>query len=439
MNGYELLENLKAQLSNREYQQYANKIQYDEQNSHENLLIFITDNIFIANWAKRKYKDKMIGMVEQATSFKPEVIFTPRVGQKVSQRSQKKYIFKTVQQNINYDLTFETFIVGGCNEFAYKMTMEAAKRQQPKWNPLLIYGNTGLGKTHLLNAVCHSVYKRNPNALIIYITAEIMFNEYRHRIQNKTMDQFRERFRKCDYLLIDDVQFLSHTDKFQEEFFNTFNDINQAGGQIILTSDKPPKLIDKLEKRLKSRFEGGLSAKIESPELETKINIIQQKCALNNIRLDSEIINLLATQLHDNIREIEGIILKIHGQMSLLNLPITKEVVINELKDRGTEERGLEFNDIVNLVARELNLKPSEIKTKTRARNNIARARRMVAYIAKEEGGLNFPTIASELNLRDHSAVSKQIKTISLEIQKDSQLKNKLDELIDAIRKRGNA
>lgn len=439
MNGYELLENLKAQLSNREYQQYANKIQYDEQNSHENLLIFITDNIFIANWAKRKYKDKMIGMVEQATSFKPEIIFTPRVGQKVPQRPQKKYIFKTVQQNINYDLTFETFIVGGCNEFAYKMTMEAAKRQQPKWNPLLIYGNTGLGKTHLLNAVCHSVYKRNPNALIIYITAEIMFNEYRHRIQNKTMDQFRERFRKCDYLLIDDVQFLSHTDKFQEEFFNTFNDINQAGGQIILTSDKPPKLIDKLEKRLKSRFEGGLSAKIESPELETKINIIQQKCALNNIRLDSEIINLLATQLHDNIREIEGIILKIHGQMSLLNLPITKEVVTNELKDRGTEERGLEFNDIVNLVARELNLKPSEIKTKTRARNNIARARRMVAYIAKEEGGLNFPTIASELNLRDHSAVSKQIKTINLEIQKDSQLKNKLDELIDAIRKRGNA
>ena len=439
MNGYELLENLKAQLSNREYQQYANKIQYDEQNSHENLLIFITDNIFIANWAKRNYKDKMIGMVEQATSFKPEIIFTPRVGQKVPQRPQKKYIFKTVQQNINYDLTFETFIVGGCNEFAYKMTMEAAKRQQPKWNPLLIYGNTGLGKTHLLNAVCHRVYKRNPNALIIYITAEIMFNEYRHRIQNKTMDQFRERFRKCDYLLIDDVQFLSHTDKFQEEFFNTFNDINQAGGQIILTSDKPPKLIDKLEKRLKSRFEGGLSAKIESPELETKINIIQQKCALNNIRLDSEIINLLATQLHDNIREIEGIILKIHGQMSLLNLPITKEVVINELKDRGTEERGLEFNDIVNLVARELNLKPSEIKTKTRARNNIARARRMVAYIAKEEGGLNFPTIASELNLRDHSAVSKQIKTISLEIQKDSQLKNKLDELINAIRKRGNA
>ena len=131
MNGYELLENLKAQLSNREYQQYANKIQYDEQNSHENLLIFITDNIFIANWAKRKYKDKMIGMVEQATSFKPEIIFTPRVGQKVPQRPQKKYIFKTVQQNINCDLTFETFIVGGCNEFAYKMTMEAAKRQQP--------------------------------------------------------------------------------------------------------------------------------------------------------------------------------------------------------------------------------------------------------------------------------------------------------------------
>ncbi|RDU61566.1 chromosomal replication initiator protein DnaA [Helicobacter sp. MIT 14-3879] len=434
MNGYDILENLKMQVSKLEYMQYVSKIQYDAQNSQENLFIFLTDNIFLANWAKRKYRNLMIKFVEQTTNFKPEILFNLKSERQPPQIPQRKYIIKNNQYTINQDYTFEKFIVGECNEFAYKMTKEAAKRQKPNWNPLLIYGNTGLGKTHLLNAVCHSVYKRNPNAMIIYITAEIMFNEYRHRLQNKTMDQFRERFRKCDYLLIDDVQFLANTEKFQEEFFNTFNDINLAGGQIIMTSDKPPKLIEKLEKRLKSRFDGGMSAKIESPELETKIHIIKQKCELNNINLDSKIIDLLATQVHDNIREIEGIILKLHGQMSLLNMPITTEIVENELKDRGVEKKHIDFEDVITLVARELNLKPTEIRNKTRSKKTIAKARKIVAYIAREETNTTFPAIASELNLKDHSAVSKQIKTLKEEMQQNPQLKNEISNMISKLK-----
>ncbi|RDU71962.1 chromosomal replication initiator protein DnaA [Helicobacter aurati] len=433
MNGYDILENLKTQVSKNEYTQYVGKIQYDEENSRENLFIFLVDNIFIANWAKRKYQDKMINFVQNMTNSKPEIIFNLKSGKQSLHIPQKTFIFDNNNKSkyiINQEYTFEKFIVGKCNEFAYKMTKEAAMRQRPNWNPLLIYGNTGLGKTHLLIAVCHQVYKQNPKARIIYITAEIMFNEYRHRVQNKTMDQFRERFRTCDYLLIDDIQFLANTEKFQEEFFNTFNEIDNLGGQIILTSDKPPKKIERLQKRLKSRFEHGMSAKVESPELETKLHIIQQKCKLMNIQLDSEIVNLLATQVHDNIREIEGIILKLYGQMSLLNIPITPEIVINELKDRGMEKKGIEFEDIVNSIARELNLKPTEIKTKTRGKNNISKARKMVAYIARQETNTTLPAIASELNLKDHSAVSKQIKKFTQEIQQNPQIATEINNII---------
>lgn len=345
----------------------------------------------------------------------------------------RKYITTNNQTFINKNSSFNSFIVGECNKFAFETAKEIAKNQG-KWNPLLIYGNTGLGKTHLLYAICNAAYERTPNAKIVYITAESMFNEYRHRIQNNTMQHFRERFRSCDYLLIDDVQFLSNTDKFQEEFFNTFNVIVQEGGQIVMTSDKAPKLIDKLEKRLKSRFAGGMMTKIESPELDMKINIIKQKCALNNITLEPNIINFIATQLHDNIREIEGTIIDIYANMSIMNIPITLEIVKNILKDREIEEKATNFDDVVNLIAREYNIKPSEIKTKTRGKKIIARSRKIVAYIAREAINTTFPHIATELNLKDHSAVSKQIKSIKQEMEKDNALKIEVQNLLSKLK-----
>ena len=351
----------------------------------------------------------------------------------VENNKDKKYITTNNQTFINKNVSFNSFIVGECNKFAFETAKEIAKNQG-KWNPLLIYGNTGLGKTHLLYAICNAVYERTPNAKIVYITAESMFNEYRHRIQNNTMQHFRERFRSCDYLLIDDVQFLSNTDKFQEEFFNTFNVIVQEGGQIVMTSDKAPKLIDKLEKRLKSRFAGGMMTKIESPELDMKINIIKQKCALNNITLEPNIINFIATQLHDNIREIEGTIIDIYANMSIMNIPITLEIVKNILKDREIEEKATNFDDVVNLIAREYNIKPSEIKTKTRGKKIIARSRKIVAYIAREAINTTFPHIATELNLKDHSAVSKQIKSIKQEMEKDNALKIEVQNLLSKLK-----
>lgn len=436
MNNTNLLQRLQHEIPENEYQQYISKISFDSMNSTPNHLIFIAPNIFIANWAKNKYTKLMLKILEVKTINEIKIEFITKNQHNkppVENNKAKKYITTNNQTFINKNVSFNNFIVGECNKFAFETAKEISKNQG-KWNPLLIYGNTGLGKTHLLYAICNAVYERTPNANIIYITAESMFNEYRHRVQNNTMQHFRERFRSCDYLLIDDVQFLSNTDKFQEEFFNTFNVIVQEGGQIVMTSDKAPKLIDKLEKRLKSRFTGGMMTKIESPELDMKINIIKQKCALNNITLDSNIINFIATQLHDNIREIEGTIIDIYANMSIMNIPITLDIVKNILKDRETEEKATSFDDVVNLIAREYNIKPSEIKTKTRGKKIIARARKIVAYIAREAINTTFPHIATELNLKDHSAVSKQIKSIKQEMEKDNTLKIEVQNLLSKLK-----
>lgn len=436
MDNTNLLQRLQHEIPENEYQQYISKISFDSMNSTPSHLIFIAPNIFIANWAKNKYTKLMLKILEVKTIDEIKIEFIARNQHNktpTENNTTRKYITANNQTFINKNVSFNSFIVGECNKFAFETAKEIAKNQG-KWNPLLIYGNTGLGKTHLLYAICNAVYERTPNAKIVYITAESMFNEYRHRIQNNTMQHFRERFRSCDYLLIDDVQFLSNTDKFQEEFFNTFNVIVQEGGQIVMTSDKAPKLIDKLEKRLKSRFAGGMMTKIESPELDMKINIIKQKCALNNITLEPNIINFIATQLHDNIREIEGTIIDIYANMSIMNIPITLEIVKNILKDREIEEKATNFDDVVNLIAREYNIKPSEIKTKTRGKKIIARSRKIVAYIAREAINTTFPHIATELNLKDHSAVSKQIKSIKQEMEKDNALKIEVQNLLSKLK-----
>lgn len=436
MDNTNLLQRLQHEIPENEYQQYISKISFDSMNSTPSHLIFIAPNIFIANWAKNKYTKLMLKILEVKTINEIKIEFIARNQHNktpTENNTTRKYITTNNQTFINKNVSFNSFIVGECNKFAFETAKEIAKNQG-KWNPLLIYGNTGLGKTHLLYAICNAVYERTPNAKIVYITAESMFNEYRHRIQNNTMQHFRERFRSCDYLLIDDVQFLSNTDKFQEEFFNTFNVIVQEGGQIVMTSDKAPKLIDKLEKRLKSRFAGGMMTKIESPELDMKINIIKQKCALNNITLEPNIINFIATQLHDNIREIEGTIIDIYANMSIMNIPITLEIVKNILKDREIEEKATNFDDVVNLIAREYNIKPSEIKTKTRGKKIIARSRKIVAYIAREAINTTFPHIATELNLKDHSAVSKQIKSIKQEMEKDNALKIEVQNLLSKLK-----
>ena len=223
--------------------------------------------------------------------------------------------FNTNGLSLNPFYTFENFVVGKSNEYAYTIAKLVLQQQASAYNPVLLYGKSGLGKTHLLNAIGNDVKEKNKN--VLYVTSEDFLNDYMDKIKRKTMDSFRDKYRKCDYLLIDDVQFFGGKEGIQEELLHTFNTLHNSQKQIVMTSDKPPKEIKGLEERLRTRFEWGAMAEITNPELETKIAIIKSKCEVNRIVLENEVIDYIASNIYGNISQIEGILSTINAHVNL--------------------------------------------------------------------------------------------------------------------------
>jgi len=247
------------------------------------------------------------------------------------------------------------------------------------------------------------------------------------------MERFREKYRKCDVLLIDDIQFLSNKQMIQEEFFNTFETLKNEDKQIIMTADKHPKQITGIEERLISRFEWGLVVDIQPPELETKIAIIRKKCEINRVHLDNKVVNYIATVIDTNVREIEGILSKLHAYSKLMHVDIDIEFTKNVLKDQIREKRdNISIEDIINIVAKDLNIKPSDIKSKGRSRN-IVYARRIAIYLSRELTNESMPKIAQNFGMKDHTAVSHTMKKINELIKNDEDFKIKIDELLNKI------
>jgi chromosomal replication initiator protein len=258
-------------------------------------------------------------------------------------------------------------------------------------------------------------------------------NKFTSHLRSQTMDRFRDHFRECDVLLIDDVQFLSRKEQTQEEFFHTFNELHQANKQIVITSDRHPNKIAGLVDRLRSRFEWGLMADIQPPGLETKIAIIQKKCELDGIQLNNEIINFIATHMGDNIREIEGTIIKLNALSSMLNQEITLDFAQNAIKDQIKEKKeNVTIDDIVKIVSKELNIKPSDIKSKKRTKNVVS-ARRTAIYLARNLTPNSMPQIAMYFGMKDHTAISHAMKKINEIIDNDDNFKVLLEELSNKI------
>ena len=336
-----------------------------------------------------------------------------------------------MENTINPDLTFETFVVGESNQFAYTVARSVAENLSIQYNPFFIYGNVGLGKTHLLQAVGN--YSLSLGKNVIYTTLEAFTNLFIAHIRTHKMHEFRNTFRECDLLLIDDIQFLGGKEKTQDEFFHTFNQLHSMGKQIILTSDKAPKKIAGLEDRLTSRFEWGLMADIQPPGLETKIAIIQKKCELDGIELNSEIIHFIATHMGDNIREIEGTIIKLNALSSMLNQEITLDFAQNAIKDQLKEKKeNVTIDDIIKIVSKELNIKPSDITSKKRTKN-IVSARRTAIYLARNLTPNSMPQIAMYFGMKDHTAISHAMKKIHEIIDNDENFKVLLEELSNKI------
>ncbi len=434
MLGDQILRLLKQEIPQIEYERYIRQLQYDEEASRSDIAVFYAPNPIIARWVDTRYADKLSHLFELKTGVKPKVVIevknrkkstqTPKTGE-LSESSATKSSSKSTILNPSY--TFESFVVGSSNQFAYTAALRVAEKPGEQYNPLFIYGGAGLGKTHLLHAIGNFNLSRGKQ--VIFTSLEQFMNQFTHHLRNHTMDRFRDKYRSCDILLLDDIQFLSRKEETQKELFHTFNELHGAGKQIVMTSDQHPKKIAGLEERLRSRFEWGLIVDIQPPELETKIAIIKKKCELNGIHLDNDIVNYIAANMGNNIREIEGIIIQLNAFANMMNQNITLEfaqnVVKNQLKER-TEN--ITIDDIVKVVSKELNVKPSEIKSKSRSKNIVA-ARRIVIYLARSLTPNSMPSLAQYFGMKDHTAVSHAMKKINELLDKDETFKAKIEEL----------
>lgn len=333
---------------------------------------------------------------------------------------------------INPFYTFENFVVGESNQFAYTVAKSVADNPTVQYNPLFIYGNVGLGKTHLLHAIGNEMLRIGKT--VVYVTLGEFTNLFIEHIRTKSMESFREHFRNCDLLLIDDIQFLSQKEKTQDEFFHTFNKLYGEGKQIVLTADKPPKKIIGLEERLRSRFEWGLMTNIQSPDLQMKISIIYKKCQLNKMRLDSEIVEYIAVNMGENIREIEGALLKLNALSILMNHKISLDFAKEALKDHIHQKaNSISIAQVVETVAKELNVKPSALTSKRRQKD-IVHARRVAVYIARQLTTHSMPQLAMYFGLKDHSSIVHMLHKIHQQIDENPSFKTMLDALMEKVK-----
>jgi len=410
------------------YNRYLKNLKLNEEKSNSKLILIDVPNIYIATYLKRHYSHKIISLVQKESGYTPKVEFiskneTPKTNYEQSLKNE------IITKNISLldEYTFKSFIPGDSNLFAYNMAKKVVENCGTLYNPLFLYGGVGLGKTHLLQAIGNSFKDKK----ITYVTSEQFMNEFTYNIRNNSMNEFHQKYRKCDILLIDDIQFLADRDKTQEEFFHTFNELISNKKQICVTADRHPKKILGIDKRLTTRFEQGIITEIQPPELDTKIAIIKKKCELNHISLPENVINFIATSLNNNIREIEGMITQTHAMASMVGTEITLDFTKEIFKDQ-IENKEVDLDTIMKFISKEFNLKPSEISTKSR-KQLIVLAKRTGIYLSRELTKNSTSKIAQFFGLKDHSAVSHAIKTFNKKIESDEKFKNRIIELKNKI------
>jgi len=424
--GKEIIEKLKKEMTNRSWERYIKPLIYDEKGSNEEILRFFAPNILMAKWVKTKFGLDILNIVQNQANIKPKIEIDVIDGENRTKNGKKKDS-KESSTILNPSFTFDSFIVGQSNQFAYTTAKSVAEKPGEIYNPLFIYGGVGLGKTHLVQAIGN--YQIANGKKVIYTTFEQFMNRFTAHLKVQNMNRFREHFRECDVLIIDDIQFLTGKEQTQEEFFHTFNELHQAKKQIIITSDRPPNKILGLVDRLKSRFEWGLMADIQPPGLETKISIIKKKCEIDGIELNDEIINFLASNMGSNIREIEGAIIKLNAYSGLMNQKLTLEFAHNVIKDQIVQKQeNISIDDVLEVVAREFNVKISDIKSKKRQRVLVT-ARRIAIYLSRELTTSSMPQIAVYFGKRDHTSVTYAIKKVTKEMEVNNEFKALISDL----------
>ena len=387
---------------------------------------------FKQNLVMEKYSDLLGRGFEQVLGFpvgiKIECISSP-APQKAEPRLPEDVV--PVLDSGDYDYTFDTFIVGSSNKFAHAAALAVATHDIRNYNPLFIHGDSGLGKTHLLFAIMNEVKNRKPDALVVYVKGEQFTNELIAAIRSQTTPEFREKYRKADYLLVDDIQFIAGRDSTQEEFFHTFNTLYESGKQIVLTSDRPPKEIKTLEDRLRTRFEMGLMADIQPADFETRIAIIQRKAELLRMDMPNDVAEYIANNLKSNIRQLEGAVKNIKANSLIYeNKPISIMMAQSAIRDilNDNQPVPVTISKIIGEGSRTFNVSEQDIKSNKRAAN-ISRARQVAMYVIKDITQMSMAAIGDEFGGRDHSTVVYAISQIEKSMKTDSHLREIIEDI----------
>ena len=326
--------------------------------------------------------------------------------------------------------TFDNFVVGASNQFAHAASEAVANQPGVHYNPLFIYGGVGLGKTHLVNAIGHRVLDGNETARVVYLSSESFMTELIAALRRDRMDDFKNRFRRVDVLIVDDVQFLAGRERTQEEFFHTFNSLYDAHHQIVLTSDKFPKEIPELEERLRNRFEWGLIADIQPPDTETRVAIVQKKAEIEAIDLPADVALFLATNIDSNVRELEGSLTRLGAFASLNKCPITvdfaREVLQSVLRDRG--DRAITIESIQKAVCEYYRIRPNDLRSKKRART-VVQPRQVAMYLCRRYTDASFPVIGDRFGGRDHSTVIHAAQVVERRLRNDPAFRATLEHI----------
>lgn len=338
---------------------------------------------------------------------------------------------KKIENDIPSSYTFQNFIVGASNRFAHAAAVAVAKHPGGSYNPLFIYGNSGLGKTHLLNAIYNEVKNQFPEKQMIYTNGEAFTNELILSIREEKTNAFREKYRKVDILFIDDIHFIAGKESTQEEFFNTFNSLHQENKQIVVTSDRPPKEIQTLSERIRYRFEMGLLADIQQPDFETRVAIIRRKAELINFDIPEDIVQYIADQLKNNVRQLEGTVNKLHAFSKLTGEPPSINVAVSAISDIRNNDMPapITVGRVINEVARYFDFEPDKIVSSKQTKE-ISHARHLAIYISREITQMSLEKIGQEFGNRDHSTIHYAITKMEKELKQNTSVKRVIDDII---------
>lgn len=392
-------------------------------------IVLCVPNEFLVNILSSRYSLLIQSAIQQLT-MKEYLIKFVLPTYKEKNTTERYESENQINLMLNPKYTFDKFVIGNNNRFAHAAALAVAEAPAKAYNPLFLYGGVGLGKTHLMHAIGHYVLSQDPKARVLYVSSEKFTNELINSIKDDRNEEFRNKYRNIDLLMIDDVQFIAGKDRTQEEFFHTFNALYESNKQIILSSDKPPKDIKTLEERLRSRFEWGLIADMQSPDYETRMAILTKKAQLEKLSVSVDVISFIADNISSNIRELEGALNRVVAYSSLTNKDISVDTAEDALKDvlTGNKDKIINSDLIQNVVARYFDIKQEDFKSKKRSRE-IAYPRQIAMYLCRELTDMSLPKIGNDFGGRDHTTVLHAYEKISEEASSKMETRRILEEL----------